>query len=114
MNPITNFIKPSFGIFLLALLPALFMLYFYEDVTQSFLDTRFFGVGVFVAFVLSYAIYRTETDTRKFRDMVATWIGILMLFMAVFLYREQLISRDLFGCLFLWYVFVIFLDWRRI
>jgi hypothetical protein len=114
MTPISSFIKSSFGIFLLALLPFLWMLYFYDEVTQNFLDSRFFGVGIFLAFVLTYALYRSEVCVRKFRDMLATWIGILVLFMAIFLYRGSFIDRNLFGSLLLWYVFIIFWDWRRI
>ncbi len=114
MSPINRFIKSSFGIFLLALLPFLGMLYFHEDTTQKFLDSRFFGVAIFIAFVMTYVLYRTETHIRQFRDMVATWISIVTLFMTIFLYNQSLIDRNLFGSLLLWYIFIIFWDWKRI
>ena len=114
LEAFSRFTKSTFGIFILSLFPAVLFLYFYESEAQDFLDNRYFGVGVFVAFILTYLIYHGEAEFRKTQDMAATWIAILMLFSMLILYKQGIIDRNLFGTYFLWYLLIIFWDWKRI
>jgi hypothetical protein len=114
MSRVGSFIKSSFGIFLISIIPFLALFWFYRDLSQDFLDSRYSFIGSLVAFGLTYLIYKMEFSSRRIRDMVATWIAFFTLVMVSTLYYNQDISRNLFGSYLLYYLLVIFIDWKRI
>lgn len=114
MSRLGDFGKSSFGIFIISILPFLALFWFYGNESQNFLDSRYAFTGSIIAFVFTYLIYKGEFNGRGIRDMVATWIGIFTVVMVSTLYQQELITRNVFGSYLLFYVFVIFIDWKRI
>jgi len=107
-----SFVSSSFGVFVIAILPILLLFYYYNDASQRFLDSRAFGITVFISFLLTWFLHRNE-QRNPLLDSVGTWLAFFGLGASITLYTNGEVGRDIVGAFVMFYLFIIFWDWRR-